>query len=440
MGAAPAPPQHGQGLLAGRVRGLDHVQHHVRGVRVLRERRLEVLLEARRGVRRRAGVHEGAAGREQDQLAEEAERLEARLVDDADDRGALVLRGLVEAAYDLVCRRAVEAACGLVREEQQGSRNQLHGDGDALPLATRYSTLLWSADACLDDGGQVEVLRDLLHGLPQVSGGGPRRQPQTGLETDVVFDGQLSMEDVVLWDEPRHVPEEAQVLRLLPADQQSTCDAAVRGLAAQHSQESGLAAARGAHDGDAAPRHDAEVDALQQLCTVWQGEAYILKAEQDTTTASQRCWSGIRCIQNSFAMSSTGGKSVTVGEGPDRQPARALVQDVSGQVHGCIDEVPGCGAVRQVARRGPAGLPDAQLHDPGRDAPAHRDRQDGTTHSEELRIGVCKDKYQASCRGQEEEAAKQNATPAVPSRHQPTNRQANQYATNEHGPGRIHSP
>mmetsp|Transcript_46703 Transcript_46703/g.129988 ORF Transcript_46703/g.129988 Transcript_46703/m.129988 type:complete len:380 (-) Transcript_46703:738-1877(-) len=354
---APTPPQLGQRSVRVLAWRLNRIEHDVGRIGILRKGGAQVPLEALRGLLRRSGVHQRAARGQKHEVAEEAESLVARLVDDADHGRALALRGLVEAPHDLVRRRAVKAAGGLVREEEQRLRHQLHRDRDPLALAARDAAHLGSPDACLHDGGQVQVPRDLLHSRLDFAAIRGRREPQTGLEADVVLHGQLPVEDIVLRDVPRHVPQESQVVCLLPVDEEPARDAAIEGLAAQDRQERGLAAARGAHHGDAVARGDAQVDSLQQLRAVRQREAHALEAEghavgaRDLLALHLACQHPHTCAAAGAPLAEAHG-SGTAGAGPSG------AEDVPRQVHGGVNQRPGRTCGRRTGCHGFASRPE----------------------------------------------------------------------------------
>ena len=114
--------------------------------------------------------------------------------------------------------------------------------------------------------GPLGRLHDLLVGGPQLAVG------------DVVADGAGEEEDVLLYDADVFAQRVAGVLADVPP---ADLDRAVIQLveAGQQVAEGGLAAARGAHQGQGFAAADVQVDVPQDLGVVVVGEAHPLKGD-----------------------------------------------------------------------------------------------------------------------------------------------------------------
>mmetsp|Transcript_90790 Transcript_90790/g.259736 ORF Transcript_90790/g.259736 Transcript_90790/m.259736 type:complete len:237 (-) Transcript_90790:947-1657(-) len=180
---------------------------------------------------------------------------------------------------------AVQAARGLVREQQQWLRDEFHGDGHALALAARDTAMLGRAHAGVVDRAQVEVLEhtsdDRLQLLITGSGG----QTELRLEYDVLLDRELAVEDIILWHEACDVAQKPRILGHLPPDLHRARDLAIGGPAAEHREEGGLPAARWSHDSTSLARQDSQADVLQQRLAIVQAEVDALQQKRHAALA-----------------------------------------------------------------------------------------------------------------------------------------------------------
>ncbi|GJC95649.1 spore wall protein 2 [Colletotrichum higginsianum] len=229
----------GLALVADEV-GVDELEHVLGRVHLQRDGHAQGLVVGNDAVDGAEVV--GAAGGEEEELVEEVEGGRRGLVDgrDNDELGVV--------ANDLVAGGRVEAAGGLVEEQDLGARDELAGDADAPLLAARDAL----ADGRADDGvglvleaegGQQAVdAGDALGGGQ--GGGGEARGEEQGLA-----DGQGADEGVLLLDEAADASEVGARGRRA-VDEDGAADGRRVGRAAgEEVEERRLAAARGAHEG-----------------------------------------------------------------------------------------------------------------------------------------------------------------------------------------------
>ncbi|KAG6523718.1 hypothetical protein ZIOFF_013595 [Zingiber officinale] len=93
-----------------------------------------VTVEKNRKGRRSRAKEDGAAISEEAEAIEEVEHLAAGLVDGGDDRHPLTAGEARDPVDDVIGGGAVEAAGGLVEEEERWPSEELDADSDVLPL------------------------------------------------------------------------------------------------------------------------------------------------------------------------------------------------------------------------------------------------------------------------------------------------------------------
>ena len=113
-------------------------------------------------------------------------------VGDQHHRLALVAQ-LPQQEHERLLQAWIQAAGGLVEEEQGGLGEQLGGDGDALALAARQAV-----DGRLRAVGQLEGGHHLQHALAPLAGGGVGGQAQPRRVLQAARHRQLAVHDVVL--------------------------------------------------------------------------------------------------------------------------------------------------------------------------------------------------------------------------------------------------
>ena len=170
----------------------------------------------RRVLERRAGVahvgeelqhsvrppHVGAgAGLEQDELVKEEEDLGLRLVDRVDDGARCGERAQLGAERQR--RDAVEAAGGLVEEQQLGGGDQLHGDAEPLALATGQPLLQGAAHDGVARVRQAHLHHDVLHLHQLLCLGQLLLEPQVCRVHERLKRGEVAVEEVVLQEKIR---------------------------------------------------------------------------------------------------------------------------------------------------------------------------------------------------------------------------------------------
>ena len=112
---------------------------------------------------------DGPAVGEEAEAGEEAVDLGAGLVHGGDDGHALAAREAGDAGDDVVGGGAVEAAGGLVQEEQPRAREDLEADAEALPLPAADALGLAPADARVQCAGEPHLL-DRVAGAGELLG------------------------------------------------------------------------------------------------------------------------------------------------------------------------------------------------------------------------------------------------------------------------------
>jgi hypothetical protein len=184
--------------------------------------------------------------------------------------------------HDVTVELGVQAAGGLVQEQQGGAGEQLDGGGHALLLSARE--LL---DALVHVGGQVQILQDLVNARGALGLGDVLGEAQLSGVVQGLTHGQGAVDDVRLRHHTDLVAHNRVVLVDVEAVEE---DLAVLGLllTGEGLEERGLARARGADDGQELVPAQGEGDLVQQGHTaVVDGEDNVL-GHQVTGGASRR--------------------------------------------------------------------------------------------------------------------------------------------------------
>eukprot|EP01084_Bolivina_argentea_P126509 223980_1 len=143
-------------------------------------------------------------GKEQD-LIQGVPDLDTGLVDDHGDGGLSTDAEALEEAAQVEGGGGIETRGGLVQEEDSGAGGQLDTDGATLALTTRDTTGGLVADLDVAGLAETEDLDDLGAEQSAVFGGEGSGQAGLGAVEEVLLDGQLGVEDVVLGDKANDV-------------------------------------------------------------------------------------------------------------------------------------------------------------------------------------------------------------------------------------------
>ena len=182
------------------------------------------------------------------------------------DRDEDRFSGVGELPQQLDHRQGVDARQArrrLVEDEDRRIRQQLHGEVDALPLAAADAAFSLVADAGLLGAVEPELVDHRADPGLDLGVGGVAGEPEPGRVPQRLPDGEVGMEDVVLW----HIPDPSAeqivvVVEIEPADDEPAGGG--DGLAVEDREERALPGAAGPHDGHHLAGLDDERDPFEE--------------------------------------------------------------------------------------------------------------------------------------------------------------------------------
>ena len=182
------------------------------------------------------------------------------------DRDEDRFSGVGELPQQLDHRQRIDARQArrrLVKDEDRRIRQQLHGEVDALPLAAADAPFPLVADAGLLGAVEPELVDHRVDSGLDLGVGGVAGEPEPGRVPQRLPDGEVGVEDVVLWHIPDPSPEQiVVVVEIEPADDEPPGGG--DGLAVEDREERALPGAAGPHDGHHLAGLDDERDPLEE--------------------------------------------------------------------------------------------------------------------------------------------------------------------------------
>ena len=182
------------------------------------------------------------------------------------DRDEDCFSGVGELPQQLDHRQRIDARQArrrLVEDEDRRIGQQLHGEVDALPLAATDAPFSLVADAGLLGAVEPELVDHRVDPGLDLGVGGVAGEPEPGRVPQRLPDGEVGMEDVVLW----HIPDPSAeqivvVVEIEPADDEPAGGG--DGLAVEDREERALPGAAGTHDGHHLAGLNDERDPLEE--------------------------------------------------------------------------------------------------------------------------------------------------------------------------------
>eukprot|EP00162_Nutomonas_longa_P011539 comp20603_c0_seq1/m.41939 comp20603_c0_seq1/g.41939 ORF comp20603_c0_seq1/g.41939 comp20603_c0_seq1/m.41939 type:complete len:424 (+) comp20603_c0_seq1:413-1684(+) len=227
-------------------------------------------------------VVDDLAAVEDEEVVKLVEDASGRLVDCAHDCAVVVDAEIVEDRDETHCACAVEAAGGLVEEEQLGAHEELDGDAEALALAARDALDKVVADDCVFAGLEAELADDLVDALELVLARKGWRETEVCGVDERLAHGEMAKEQIVLHHIAGELLEHAGVVVM----SREGCGGVFGQFGIVHAareqiEQGGLSGTARAHDGEQLAL-DAAADVLEQgLFAVHGGDGDVFPRKLD---------------------------------------------------------------------------------------------------------------------------------------------------------------